>query len=103
MQYCVSKFKKMRDFYKNAVCLPLVSSDTFTVLQYTDLEEKTVVLQVFENQSHQSHITVYPKLKKNKNYVAYSAEDLKENGITFELNHASHMSDDCAEIILTAV
>ena len=103
MQYCVSKFKKMRDFYKNAVCLPLVSTDTFTVLQYTDLEEKTVVLQVFENQSHQSHITVYPKLKKNKNYVAYSAEDLKENGITFELNHASHMSDDCAEIILTAV
>ena len=89
----------MRDFYKEAVCIPLVSTDTFTVLQYTDREEKKVIIQVFDKQSCQSRITVYPKLRQNRNYDGYTAKYLKENGITFELNHESNVSDDCASII----
>lgn len=100
LKNCISEFKKMRDFYKEAVCIPLVSTDTFTVLQYTDREEMKVIIQVFDTQSCQSSITVYPKLRQNRNYDGYTAEYLKENGITFELNHESNVSDDCASIIL---
>lgn len=93
----ISEFKKNREFFRNCVCIPLVSNDTLTVLQYSDSEEKTVVIEIFCENTHQSRLTVYPKLKKGRNYAPYTAAEINENGITVKLSSV----DKCAQIILS--
>lgn len=93
----ISEFKKNREFFRNCVCIPLVSNDTLTVLQYSDSEEKTVVIEIFYENTHQSRLTVYPKLKNGRNYAPYTAAEINENGITVKLSAV----DKCAQIILS--
>ncbi|NLF36171.1 MAG: hypothetical protein GX584_03360, partial [Clostridiaceae bacterium] len=77
--------KKMRAFYENCICLPLIRSENFTILQYSDDEEKTIILQLFEEKSFQQELIVFPKLKKGKQYIlnneVYTSQQLTENGI----------------------
>ncbi|HQM95690.1 MAG: glycoside hydrolase family 36 protein [Clostridia bacterium] len=88
----IEEYKRMRGFYENCVCLPLVRSDSFTILQYTDDEEKTVILQLFEEKSFQKELIVYPKLKKNRQYILdneiFTSQQLTENGIRMTFNES---------------
>lgn len=99
----IAEFKNIRDFYKTAVCRPLAATDRFTVLQYSDEEEKCVIIQMFEDYALQKSITVYPKLKYDRNYGEYTSEKLREDGIAIGKKHGNENSDLCEIIKLTAV
>ncbi len=85
LKECINAYKQMRDFYQECVCLPLVRSDSFTILQYSDEDEKTVILQLFEEKSYQKELIVYPKLKKSKRYIlnneVFTSQQLMESGV----------------------
>ncbi|NLF36379.1 MAG: hypothetical protein GX584_04415, partial [Clostridiaceae bacterium] len=95
--------KKMRAFYENCICLPLIRSENFTILQYSDDEEKTIILQLFEEKSYQKELIVYPKLNKNRRYMLdneiYKSEQLMENGIRMKFSESTRTS----EIVLKSV
>ncbi len=81
----IDEYKQNRDFYQECVCLPLVRCDSFTILQYSDEDEKTVILQLFEEKSYQKELIVYPKLKKSKRYIlnneVFTSQQLMESGV----------------------
>jgi hypothetical protein len=93
----IAEYRKMRIFYENCVCLPLVRSESFTILQYVDDEEKTIILQLFEEKSYQKELIVYPKLKKSTKYTIddeiYTSEQLMENGIKMTFNESTRTSE----------
>lgn len=103
LKECITEFKNTRDFYKKAVCRPLITTDCFTVLQYNDDEENNIIIQIFENRSRQNSITVYPKLKYDKNYGKYTSAYFRENGIVIPKTHSNESSDLNEPIKLTAV
>ncbi|MFA5342221.1 MAG: glycoside hydrolase family 36 protein [Clostridia bacterium] len=96
LRECITDFKKMRSFYECCICLPLVRSENFTILQYSDEDEKTVILQLFEEKSYQKELVVYPKLKKSKRYILdkeiYTSQQLIENGIKMTFNESVRTS-----------
>lgn len=99
----IEEYKKMRAFYENCICLPLIRSENFTILQYSDDEEKTIILQLFEEKSYQKELIVYPKLNKNRRYMLdneiYKSEQLMENGIRMTFSESTRTS----EIVLKSV
>jgi hypothetical protein len=96
LKACIEDHKKIRSFYENCICLPLVRSDSFTVFQYSDEDEKTVILQLFEEKSYQKELVVYPKLSNSKRYKAgsdiYTTEQLTKDGIRMTFNESVRVS-----------
>ena len=96
LKACIEDHKKIRGFYENCVCLPLVRSDSFTIFQYSDEDEKTVILQLFEEKSYQKELVVYPKLRNNKKYKTgsdiYTTEQLTKDGIRMTFNESVRVS-----------
>lgn len=98
----VARFKKERDFYKNATCKVLLSNDYLKILQYNDVDEKKVCIKLFEKEMYQGKVTVYPILKKGLDYEGYTFEELKDYGITFVRPHNTAASDFSDSITLIA-
>lgn len=70
----IAKFKKDREFYKNATLRVIYDSQDITAIQYSDTELKKVVIQIFCNVVNQRTVTVYPVLNKNTKYILNSEE-----------------------------
>lgn len=93
----VADFKEHRDFYRSCVCRPLAVTADTTVLQYTDLTESAVLLQVFWKDVTLPQLTVYPRLTQGHTYGGVPAARLCEDGVNVPL----HDVDGCGQVWLT--
>lgn len=91
----IVKFKKNREFYKNAVCHILVDTKSMLVLEYRNSDFSQIELVVFTHKMMQNHITIYPAVDENASYKMgdseFSGEELTNCGIDVDM-HRSYIA-----------
>lgn len=92
----ISDYKKDREFYKNAVMRILYDGNGITVLQYSDCDNKRVIIQAFTEIIYQDRFTVFPVLDASKNYVIegkeFTGEQLLKDGIEIRMGDVSSVT-----------
>ena len=87
----INKFKENREFWVKAVARILVDTPSVTAYQYSDLELRKIVIQVFTQKALQGSICIYPEVNLDGDYQL--------NGK--EIVSGSVILEDGIEIILT--
>lgn len=82
----VAEFKKNREFWDNAVCRILASTDEILVLQYSDIDLNEIKIVVFTYKIKQNKLFVYPVLDDGSNYVLDGEVINANDGIEVKLN-----------------
>lgn len=72
----IAKFKKEREFYKNATLRVIYDSQDITAIQYSDTQLNKIVIQIFCNVVNQQTVTVYPVLNNSAVYILNGEEVL---------------------------
>ena len=85
----IANMKSEREFWKNAVARILCNTETVTVLQYSDMALKKIVVQLFTAQTQQDHFRVYPVVCADKKYrvngdTVMSGQEIIDEGIALE-------------------
>lgn len=84
----ISKFKKERTFWENAVCGILADTDKVLVLEYRAFDKIKIIAYTYKTM--QADIYVYPTVCENDVYVCggeeISGKDIIENGIKINLD-----------------
>ncbi|MBQ4526791.1 MAG: alpha-galactosidase [Clostridia bacterium] len=82
----IAKFKKERDFWRNAEVRILADTPSVLIFQYNDREFNETRVQVFTNKILQRALTVYPVLNESKEYTLpdgskKSGKEIMDEGI----------------------
>ena len=81
----ISKYKKERNFFKNAMVKLLIDDENITVLQYFDNNYTKNYIQIFTKKILQDNIIIYPVVSPSKRYKLYEEKvlgvDIMNNGI----------------------
>ena len=78
-------YKCEREFYRTAAAKILCDTPEITVIEYFDKTKSRIVIHVFTRIVQQTSLTIYPYIASGEyryNDQAYSAEELRENGVT---------------------
>lgn len=85
----ISKVKVDRDFWNNAVCRILASTDEILVIEFSDMSLNEIKVIAFSFKTRQNSLYVYPKLDENSKYLledtVIEGVDVAKNGIEIKL------------------
>lgn len=89
----IADFKANRQFWQTAVARRLCDTPTLTVLQYSDMALKRIVLQAVTGEILQDHCTLWPVVDAQKTYrmngeTLLSGEEILRNGLYVEFTGA---------------
>ena len=100
----ISELKAQREFLSACSARILAETESLSVIQYSNSDFSTVLVQIFTEKPMQSSFYVYPVVDNHADYIygkeMISGKEISEHGISLKIPESKDNWLDCFEIKL---